>query len=57
MRKVGYSEMQTGKKHQMNTIDNALLEHYQRGDITYDTALSNARVADHIRQRAGEKIA
>ncbi|HLJ10317.1 MAG TPA: PilT/PilU family type 4a pilus ATPase [Planctomycetaceae bacterium] len=52
-----YSEMQTGKKHQMQTIDHSLLSLYQRGEITYDTALSHARVPDHIRQRAIERPA
>jgi twitching motility protein PilT len=50
-----YSEMQTGKKHRMTTMDNSLLELYQRGEITYDTAVSNARVPDQLRQRAGDK--
>jgi len=49
-----FSEMQTGKKHQMHTMDSTLLALYQRGEISYDTALSNARVPDHIRQRSGE---
>ena len=40
-----YSEMQTGRKMQMQTMDNVLLELYQRGEITYDVALSNARSA------------
>jgi twitching motility protein PilT len=48
-----YSEMQTGRKHQMQTMDSALLELYQRGDITYDTAVSNARDPNFIRKKAG----
>jgi twitching motility protein PilT len=47
------NEMQTGRKHQMQTMDNALLALYQRGEITYDTALSSARDPDTIRKRAG----
>lgn len=49
-----YSEMQTGRKHQMQTMDGALLDLYQRGEITYDTALSNAREPSHIQHRAGQ---
>ena len=49
-----YSEMQTGRKHQMQTMDAALLELYQRGDISYDTALSNAREPSHIQHKAGQ---
>ena len=37
-----YSEMQTGRKLQMQTMDSALLELYQKGEITYDLALSHA---------------
>ena len=37
-----YSEMQTGRKVQMQTMDSALLELYQKGEITYDMALSHA---------------
>ena len=47
-----FSEMQMGRKHQMQTLDGALLDFYQRGEITYDTAVSNAREPDTIRQRA-----
>jgi len=47
-----YNEMQTGRKHQMQTMDNALLDLYQKGEISYDTALSNAREPDHIRHKA-----
>lgn len=48
-----YSEMQTGRKHQMQTMDGALLDLYQRGEITYDAALSNAREPSHIQHKAG----
>jgi twitching motility protein PilT len=47
-----FSEMQMGRKHQMQTLDSALLEFYQRGEITYDVALSNAREPESIRQRS-----
>lgn len=51
-----YNEMQTGKKHQMQTMDNALLEMYQRGDITYDMALTHCRDPNHLRHRTGEQV-
>jgi twitching motility protein PilT len=38
-----FNELQTGKKHQMQTMDASLLELYQRGEITYDVAVSAAR--------------
>ncbi len=47
-----FSEMQMGRKHQMQTLDASLLELYQRGDISYDVALSNAREPDAFRQRS-----
>lgn len=47
-----FSEMQMGRKHQMQTLDSSLLELYQRGDISYDVAISNAREPDSIRQRS-----
>ena len=46
-----FSEMQMGRKHQMQTLDASLLELYQRGDISYDIAISNAREPETIRQR------
>jgi twitching motility protein PilT len=51
---VLYSEMQTGRKLQMQTMDSSLLELYQKGDITYDVALSHAREPDFLRHRTGE---
>ena len=51
---VLYSEMQTGRKLQMQTMDSALLELYQRGDITYEAALSHMRDPDFMRRRTGE---
>jgi twitching motility protein PilT len=49
-----YSEMQTGRKLQMQTMDSTLLELYQKGEITYDIALSHARDPAFIRHRTGE---
>ncbi|MBM4091410.1 MAG: PilT/PilU family type 4a pilus ATPase [Planctomycetes bacterium] len=49
-----YNEMQTGRKHQMQTMDNALLELYQRGEISYDIAITHARDPNHFRHRTGE---
>jgi Tfp pilus assembly pilus retraction ATPase PilT len=46
-----YSEMQTGRKHKMQTMDLVLLEYYQKGDISYDVALTDAREPDQIRHR------
>jgi twitching motility protein PilT len=48
-----YSEMQTGRKHQMQTMDYALLDLYQRGEITYDVAVSNAREPQYLQHKAG----
>jgi twitching motility protein PilT len=47
-----FSEMQLGRKHQMQTIDMALVDLYQRGEISYDVALSNAHEPESIRQRS-----
>jgi twitching motility protein PilT len=47
-----FSEIQMGRKHQMQTLDSVLLDYYQRGEITYDIALSNAREPETIRQRS-----
>jgi twitching motility protein PilT len=47
-----FSEMQMGRKHQMQTLDGALLELYQRGEISYDSAISNSREPETIRQRS-----
>jgi twitching motility protein PilT len=49
-----YSEIQTGRKHKMQTMDQQLLELYQRGDITYDIAVSHAREPDFIRHKTGD---
>jgi twitching motility protein PilT len=50
-----YTEMQTGRKLQMQTMDNALLDLYQKGEITYDMALMHAREPNSIRHRTGEE--
>jgi twitching motility protein PilT len=49
-----YSEMQTGRKVQMQTMDSALLELHQKGEITYDVALSHAREPNFIRHQSGD---
>ena len=46
--------MQTGRKLQMQTMDSALLELYQKGEITYDMALSHAREPNAIRHQTGD---
>jgi twitching motility protein PilT len=46
-----FSEIQTGRKLHMTTMDAALLELYQRGEITYDIAISSAKEPDFIRKR------
>ncbi|WP_437193903.1 type IV pilus twitching motility protein PilT [Planctomicrobium sp. SH527] len=48
-----YSELQTGRKYQMRTMDQSLLELYQKGEITYDVAISNAREPLTIKNRSG----
>jgi twitching motility protein PilT len=47
-----FNELQTGKKNQMQLMDSSLLELYQKGEITYDVALSAARDPSVIRHRA-----
>jgi twitching motility protein PilT len=46
-----FSEIQLGRKLQMVTMDASLLELYQKGEIAYDVAVSNARQPDDIRRR------
>ncbi len=46
-----YSEMQTGRKHKMQTMDQTLLGFYQQGAITYDIALTHSFDQDFIRHR------
>ena len=47
-----YSEMQTGGRLGMHTMDHCLLQLYQRGEITYDTAISNAHEPKTISERS-----
>jgi twitching motility protein PilT len=47
-----YTELQAGRRHGMITMDHALLNLYQRGEITYDTALTMAREPDTIKKRS-----
>ena len=47
-----YSEMQAGRKYGMITMDQALLDLYELGQVTYDTALSMARDPETIRKRS-----
>lgn len=46
-----YTEIQAGRKHGMITMDHALLELYQRGEISYDTAMTMARDPETIKAR------
>jgi twitching motility protein PilT len=47
-----YGEMQNGRRAGMLTLDHALLDLYQRGEIAYDTAIELARRPEDIRVRA-----
>lgn len=47
-----YSEIQSGRRHGMVTFDQSLFDLYQRGEITYDTALTHARHPENIKKRA-----
>src|SRR5579864_5501880 len=47
------NEIQMGKKFQMQSMDMALAELYQRGEITYDTAASCARDPNQFRHKTG----
>ena len=49
------SDIQMGRKHQMQSMDNALLELYQRAEITYDVCLSNARDHEYVRHKTEGK--
>ena len=46
-----YSDIQAGRKHGMVTMDHSLLELYQKGEITYDTAVTMARDPGAIKER------
>ena len=50
-----YSEMQTGRKLHMQTMDQVLLDMYQRGDITYDMALTNAQEPKYIKHHTQDQ--
>jgi twitching motility protein PilT len=47
-----YSEIQAGRKFNMITMDHALLNLYQHGEITYETALRMARDPEAIKRRS-----
>ena len=47
-----FSEIQTGRKFQMQTMDAALMELYQAGEITYDTAVTCAREPKSFQPRS-----
>ncbi len=49
------SDIQMGRKHQMQSMDNALLELYQRAEITYDVCVSNARDPEYVRHKTEGK--
>jgi twitching motility protein PilT len=50
-----YTILQTGTSQNMHTMDASLLDLYQKGLITYDVALNNARHPDFIESRAGRR--
>jgi len=47
------NEIQMGKKFSMQNMDMSLLDLYQRGEITYDTAVSSARDPNAFRHKTG----
>jgi twitching motility protein PilT len=47
------NEIQMGRKFQMQSMDMALLELYQRGEITYDVAVSSARDPNQFKHKTG----
>jgi len=49
------SVMQMGKREGMKTMDNALMQLYESGEITYDTALTNASDPAQFRFACEEK--
>lgn len=46
-----YSEIQTGRRHKMQSMDQELLSLYEQGEISYDVAVSNARDPQFIRHK------
>jgi twitching motility protein PilT len=51
-----FSEIQMGRKLHMQTMDMVLLNLYQRGDISYDVAISSAREPNAIRERTAGQV-
>ncbi|HVP10531.1 MAG TPA: PilT/PilU family type 4a pilus ATPase [Phycisphaerae bacterium] len=51
-----YTELQAGRKHGMMMMDQTLLDMYQKGEITYDTALSVARDPATIKKNSAPEI-
>ena len=49
------SVMQMGRREGMHTMDSRLLELYEAGEITYDTALTNASDPKHFRALVEQK--
>jgi twitching motility protein PilT len=47
-----YSEIQSGRRHGMVTMDHALLDLYEKGEISYDAAISSAKHPNDIKRRA-----
>ena len=47
------NEIQMGKKFQMQSMEMALLDLYQRGEITYDIAVSCVRDPNQFRHKTG----
>lgn len=52
-----FSEIQTGRKYQMQTMDASLLALYQEGEITYDAAISASRDPNNIRHEQKTAVA
>ncbi|MEE8574479.1 MAG: ATPase, T2SS/T4P/T4SS family, partial [Thermodesulfobacteriota bacterium] len=46
-----YSTIQLGRKFQMMTMDQNLLELYQQGEISYDSAVSMAKYPEAVKKR------
>ena len=46
-----HTEIQSGRKFGMISMDHALLELYQKGDITYDTLMTMARDPGAMKER------
>jgi len=48
-----YHDIQSGARYNMQLMDQSLLQLYERGEITYETAISNARDTKLIQTRGG----